>query len=96
MEKITKKELIQAICLDDEKITKKDVEAIVNAVFEKMSDALEKGNVCDIFGFGKFEVKERSERAGINPSTKEKIVVPASKTVKFRSSKTLKEKVNKE
>ena len=95
MEKITKKELIQAICLDDEKVMKKDVETVVNAVFEKMSEALEKGNVCDI-GFGKFEVKERSERAGINPITKEKLVVPASNVVKFRPSKALKEKVNKE
>lgn len=96
MEKITKKELIQAIYLDNVEVAKRDVETVVNAVFEKMSEALEKGNICDIFGFGKFEIKERSERAGINPITKEKIVVPASNVVKFRPSKALKEKVNKE
>ena len=95
MDKITKKELVQDIYFDHEEVTKKDVETVVNAVFEKMSEALGKGNTCDIFGFGKFEVKERSERAGINPITKKKMVVPASNVVKFRPAKALKEKVNK-
>ena len=40
MEKITKKELIQAICLDDEKVMKKDVETVVNAVFERIKSIL--------------------------------------------------------
>ena len=48
----------------------------------------------DIFGFGKFEVTERGERDGINPVTMEKIRIKASKNVKFRPSKSLKDKVN--
>lgn len=44
-------------------------------------------------GFGKFEVTERSARTGINPATKEKIEIPASKSVKFKPSKALKDQV---
>ena len=47
----------------------------------------------DISGFGKFEVKTRAERVGINPATKEKITVPASKTPGFKASKSLKDAV---
>ena len=63
-------------------------------IFDDMAEALSKGETVDIFGFGKFEVTERGERDGINPVTMEKIRIKASKNVKFRPSKSLKNKVN--
>lgn len=63
------------------------------AVIEAISLALEKGDSVSLIGFGSFKVVERAAREGRNPSTGEKIQIPASKTVKFTPSKSLKERV---
>ena len=65
----------------------------VETVFNVITKALSEGNKVDISGFGKFEVSERAERNGINPSTKETITIAATKTPKFKASKALKEAV---
>ena len=65
----------------------------VETVFTEIAKALAEGNTVEISGFGKFEVTERSARTGINPATKEKIEIPASKSVKFKPSKALKDQV---
>ena len=91
---MNKKDLIENIVLKNPTLTKKSVDEIVNTIFDDMAEALSKGETVDIFGFGKFEVTERGERDGINPVTMEKIRIKASKNVKFRSSKSLKDKVN--
>lgn len=92
--KMNKKDLIENIALNNPTLTKKSVDEIVNTIFDDMAEALSKGETVDIFGFGKFEVTERGERDGINPVTMEKIRIKASKNVKFRPSKSLKNKVN--
>lgn len=92
--KMNKKDLIENIVLKNPTLTKKSVDEIVNSLFDNMVEALSNGETVDVFGFGKFEVTERGERDGINPATKEKIRIKASKNVKFRPSKSLKEKVN--
>ena len=91
---MNKKDLVQNIIMSNPTLTKKSVDQIVNTIFDDMAEALSKGETVDIFGFGKFEVIERGERDGINPVTKEKIRIKASKNVKFRPSKPLKDKVN--
>lgn len=88
-----KKELVQNI-VENSLLTKKDVDEIVTNVFEEISKALASGESVDVFGFGKFEVTERKERDGINPATKERIRIKASKNVKFKPAKSLKDKVN--
>lgn len=90
---MNKKELVQNI-VENSLLTKKDVDEIVTNVFEEISKALANGESVDIFGFGKFEVTERKERDGINPATKERIRIKASKNVKFKPAKSLKDKVN--
>ena len=67
----------------------------VNAVFAAIEEALVNGDEVKIAGFGTFKVKERKERTGRNPRTKEEIIVPASKTLAFSPAKALKEAVNK-
>ncbi len=74
-------------------ITKKSALEIIELVFDDIKDTLGKGGEVDIAGFGKFEVKVRKEREGINPSTKEKITIAASKSPSFKASKALKELV---
>lgn len=75
-------------------LTRKQAGLAVSVMINQMVTALSEDRVVELKGFGKFVVNERSERIGINPVTKEKIVVPASKGVKFRSSNTLKRIVN--
>ena len=74
-------------------MTKKDGNEVVNYVFEQMADTLKKGGTVDISGFGKFTVKKRAARTGINPLTKEKIKIKAAKVPGFKASKTLKDAV---
>jgi len=75
--------------------TKKDIEVVVNAVFDSMSEALVAGEKVAIADFGTFAVKHRSERKGRNPKTQEELIVPASKVPNFRPFKTLKEAIDK-
>ncbi len=74
-------------------ITKKAAEQAQKAVIEGISSALEKGDSISLVGFGSFKVVERAAREGRNPSTGEKMQIPASKAVKFTPSKSLKERI---
>ena len=75
--------------------TKKDAEAAVNAVFNAITEALKNGEQVLITGFGKFEVRERRARTGVNPRNPEqKIQLPASKVPGFKAGKGLKDAVH--
>ncbi len=90
---MNKTDLIAAVAEKTE-LTKKDSEKAVNAVFESIAESLEKEEKVVIVGFGTFEVRQRAERMGRNPSTKEVIKIPASKAPAFRAGKNLKDRVN--
>lgn len=66
-------------------VKKEALDAILNAI----EAAVKNGENVVIPGFGSFVVKERAERKGINPLTKEAIVIPAKKTVAFKAGKGL-------
>lgn len=87
---LTKKLLADKVA-EDLGITKKDSLETVTAVFDTISESLKDGDTVDISGFGKFTVKERAARKGINPATKETIEIPATKVPSFKASKTLKD-----
>ena len=74
-------------------LSKKDSEAAINAFVNIVSDELVKKEKVSLIGFGTFETRERAARTGINPATKEKIEIAASKSVKFKASKALKDAV---
>jgi DNA-binding protein HU-beta len=46
-----------------------------------------------VSGFGSFEIRNRAERQGTNPRTREKVTIPASKAVGFRPASSLKGRV---
>lgn len=73
--------------------TKVDAEKALNAVFATLAEGLMTGEKVPVAGFGTFEVRNRAARTGVNPATKEKIEIPASKTVGFKPSPKLKEKM---
>ncbi|MEO0479863.1 MAG: HU family DNA-binding protein [Planctomycetota bacterium] len=68
-------------------------EKCVNAVLETIGRGLTEGGTVQLVGFGTFQVKQRAERTGRNPRTKEPILIPASKTVSFKTGAKLKERV---
>ena len=91
MEKLTKKDIISNIA-EDSHLTKKDITEVVDSALTQIFEGLSEGKTVDLAGFGKFEITERKAREGFNPLTKEKIQIEASKSVKFKVAKALKEK----
>jgi DNA-binding protein HU-beta len=67
---------------------------ILSSMIEIVTSELKNGGEVNITGFGAFKVSARAARNGVNPRTKEKIVIPARNTPVFRAGKTLKEAVN--
>lgn len=67
---------------------------VVEAVLDVIANELIKGEKVTIAGFGTFEVRERAERMGRNPQSGETMLIGASKNVKFKAGKALKDKVN--
>ena len=75
-------------------ITKKDTEASLVAFMDTVMETLAKGDRIGLVGFGSFEVSERAAREGINPQTKEKIMLSAPKSPKFKPAKAFKDRLN--
>ncbi len=90
---MNKTELVAAVAAKAE-ISKKDAEAAVSATFDAITAALAEGDKVALVGFGTFAVKERAARTGLNPQTKEKIEIAASKAPAFKAGKALKDAVN--
>ena len=76
-------------------LTKKDVSAVVDALFETIQEALQAGEKVQVIGFGNFEVRERAARKGRNPQTGKEIKIKASKVPAFKAGKALKDAVKK-
>ena len=91
---MNKAELITSMA-EKSGLTKKDAEAALKGFIESVTEALEQKDKVQLVGFGTFETRERAEREGRNPRTKETIVIPASIAPVFKPGKELKEKVNK-
>jgi DNA-binding protein HU-beta len=90
IDKLNKK-LLADMVAEKLQVTKKVALQVVDMLFDEMSDTLVNGGEVDITGFGRFEVKTRKSRVGINPVTKEKIDISSSKAPAFKASKTLKD-----
>ncbi|WP_035292693.1 MULTISPECIES: HU family DNA-binding protein [Clostridiaceae] len=91
---MNKAELIASMA-EKSKLTKKDAETALKAFIESVQETLEKGEKVQLIGFGTFETRERAERVGRNPRTKEEITIPASTVPVFKAGKEFKERVNK-
>ncbi|MGI6188571.1 MAG: HU family DNA-binding protein [Caldicoprobacteraceae bacterium] len=89
---MNKAELISAVAEKSE-LTKKDAEKAVNAIVSVITDALSRNEKVQLVGFGTFEVRNRAERKGRNPQTREEIIIPASKAPVFKAGKALKDAV---
>ncbi len=90
---MNKAELISALA-ESTNSTKKDSEVFLKAFLDTVVGTLEKGEKVQLVGFGTFEVRDRKERVGRNPRTKEEIQIPASKVPVFKPGKEFKTTVN--
>ena len=87
---MTKTELVNYVSEHTE-VSKKDSEAVVTSVINAIVETLQNDEKVSIVGFGTFEAKERQERMGINPQTKEPLIIPACKVPTFKAGKGFKD-----
>ena len=73
--------------------SQKQVREVLDASLDTIRDALQRGEKVTLTGFGTFEVRQRQAREGVNPQTRQKIKISATKTPGFSASSTLKEAV---
>lgn len=93
MEKVLNKKALASALAEKTGLTIKDSIESLNVIIDTITEALKAGNTVELYGFGKFEVKERSARTGLNPKTKETVKIPATKVASFKASKALKDAV---
>jgi DNA-binding protein HU-beta len=67
----------------------------IDALTDAIQGALKKGDKVTLVGFGTFEVAKRAARTGVNPRTREKIKIKASKAPRFKAGKAFKDAVKK-
>ena len=91
---MTKRELIEEVVHARTDLPRREVEALVNGVFETLSDALARGERIEIRGFGSFIVKRRDAREGLNPKTGAVVAVHAKRVAFFKAGKELKQRVD--
>jgi integration host factor subunit beta len=91
---MTKSELIARLTEANPHLYQRDVERIVNTVFEEITAALVDGDRVELRGFGAFSIKERAARMGRNPRTGEAVQVDSKLIPYFKTGKQLREKLN--
>lgn len=91
---MNKSDLVNMISDRLPNLATKDVEVIINTIFDTISGALKTGGRMEIRGFGSFEVRRRRPRIGRNPKTGERVDVGVRNVPFFKVGKELKERVN--
>lgn len=91
---MTKSELIQRLADRNPHLYVRDVERIVNTIFDEITDALTAGDRVELRGFGAFSARQREARVGRNPRTGESVTVDAKQVPFFKCGKELRERLN--
>ena len=87
-------ELIQKIAEENPHLFQRDVERIVNTIFEEIVSALARGDRVELRGFGAFSVKRRDSRQGRNPRTGASVDVDGKHVPFFKTGKLLRDRLN--
>lgn len=91
-----KSELVQLIAAENPHLFVKDAEKVVSAIFDHITEALERGERVELRGFGAFSVKKRDARVGRNPRTGEPVEIEEKWTPFFKAGKEMRERLNAE
>jgi len=87
-------ELIQKVAEENPHLFQRDVERIVNTIFEEIIEAMARGDRVELRGFGAFSVKKRDARIGRNPRTGEAVEVDQKHVPFFKTGKLLRDRLN--
>lgn len=87
-------ELIQKIADENTHLYQRDVERIVNTIFEEIIEAMARGDRVELRGFGAFSVKKRDARVGRNPRTGDAVEVEEKFVPFFKTGKLLRDRLN--
>lgn len=87
-------ELVQKLCTDFPDLTQREVENIVSALFDSITEQLAAGGRVELRGFGAFSTRERDARTGRNPRTGEAVAVKAKRVPYFKPGKDMRERLN--
>ncbi len=91
---LIKSQLIQNITEANPHLFVRDVERIVNTIFNEITDSLAEGKRVELRGFGAFSVQHRKQRIGRNPRTGESVNVEEKFIPRFKTGKDLRLKLN--
>ena len=75
---------------------RRDLEKALNIVLDEIIKAIAKGENVQIRGFGSFKIRHLKPRIGINPKNLSRVDIPAKKSVLWKMSKELFQKLNQE
>ena len=89
-------ELIAKISEENPHLFQRDVEKIVNTIFEEIIEAMARGDRVELRGFGAFSVKKRDARTGRNPRTGDAVDVEQKHVPFFKTGKLLRDRLNGE
>jgi len=87
-------ELIEKVTDENPHLYQRDVELIIDTIFDEIIEALANGNRVELRGFGSFSVKHREARTGRNPRTGESVKVDAKSVPFFKTGKLLRDRLN--
>ena len=86
--------LIETVAADNPHLYQRDVEKIVNTIFDRIIDAMANGDRVELRGVGAFSVKKRDARLGRNPRTGESVQVDEKHVPFFKTGKLLRDRLN--
>lgn len=87
-------ELVQKLVEDNPHLYQRDVEKIINTIFEEIIETMAVGDRVELRGFGAFSVKKRGSRIGRNPRTGESVSVEEKHVPFFKTGKLLRDRLN--
>ncbi|MBW0158352.1 integration host factor subunit beta [Sedimentimonas flavescens] len=87
-------ELIAKIAEENPHLFQRDVEKIVNTIFDEIIEAMARGDRVELRGFGAFSVKKRDARTGRNPRTGDSVDVDEKHVPFFKTGKLLRDRLN--
>ena len=91
---MTKSDLILRLAEKYPHLLQRDIERIVNTVFDEISNALARNSRVELRGFGAFSIKQREARQGRNPRTGENVSVSEKFVPFFKTGKQLRDRLN--
>jgi len=89
-----KSELVLKVAEKYPHLYQRDVEKIVNSIFDEITEALARGDRVELRGFGAFAAKTREARIGRNPRTGETVAIADKRTPSFKTGKELRQRLN--